>query len=80
MQRDWIALPNSSDAAEALVSTLMPASVKFFSCARYRGHDYAFWGVSVHTSDVVASACGDTIGDAFTKCVQEFWEKMGDAT
>ena len=76
---NWIDLPNSADTAQQLVRMLMPDDIKYFSCGRYRGPDHDFWGVSIHAPSVVASNSGDTISEALTKAVQEFWGKYHDA-
>ena len=77
---NWIDLPNSADTAQQLVSMFMPGSVDYFCCARLRGSHHDFWSVNIHGDHgrVVASGHGETISEALTKAVQEFWGKYHD--
>ena len=75
---NWIDLPNSADTAQQLVSMFMPCDVDYFCCARLRGPHHEFWSVNIHGNNVVASGHGETISEALTKAVQEFWGKYHD--
>ena len=79
MTRNWIDLPNSADHAELLVRAYMPIeSDSYFCCAHLRGRYHDFWSVNIHGDGIVSGEHGDSISEALTKAVNDFWGKYHD--